>query len=726
MNSICYIVIIDNEDLTEFNKYNLGLIDKIGIFEKICTLPKDLSELFYDKESLISNRMSGVFNGYNVKFLQNYEDINDSPFDINIVFASSISDIKDIKRNVIILSDKIPTNIEYKIYNIDNLSRAKLEKLVNELVSGLDEIKKSYFENLRSEAFFEEKNESIDFGDIFINSIYTRSNLSVLSSIKNEYSFERCGFEFEQEHQIETISRILSIKNHVVNNTHPPIFLRNIEFLVSDMSSNLEFLVNKTEYSANTLKNKMGDDGKLLLEAIKLVNQNRIESDFSNNKYIESYCKERQLIESLIAIRLSGNVSVNIKLPISNSSIFSKLKDIGVVDRGGSKAKLNKLMLKLVNEFKTDSDFWFDIFNEKYCSSIKLMSNLPIEWSHHNGLPLMIRHEVSRIPVSPGYVSTALLLDTEQVLLKIDNFKKIKIISSFSDDDPIKDDLKNKLHILINELNFSESDYQILLDGNDKTKGKKADFSGETSLDISLDWINVSTIEELVKSLSNNDSAITIFDFHGGHDESSGGVIQLKDEVVSIYDLIGKIDISPIVILSSCDTSPIDRNHLSTANAFFLAGAKTVLASALPIMSHEASLFIYRLLLRMKHYLPAHLGGISGTSIRWSSFVTGMIRQTFYSELLFMLEKKSLISTDETKHLLFHVNITLNPLSSSWHEKILEEIGKKTGKSRDDLKAFLDKEFMMPECLKYVQLGNPESIIIAADGHIPLEPVTHL
>ncbi|WP_289508520.1 CHAT domain-containing protein [Pseudoalteromonas sp. S558] len=107
-----------------------------------------------------------------------------------------------------------------------------------------------------------------------------------------------------------------------------------------------------------------------------------------------------------------------------------------------------------------------------------------------------------------------------------------------------------------------------------------------------------------------------MFDLHGGHSEKGVGTIKLKDEIVTVYDLVGEVKMSPIVILSSCDTSPIDRNHNTTSNAFFLAGAKTVLASALPLTSHEASIFITRLLLRVKHYLPKRLAGNEGIRMK--------------------------------------------------------------------------------------------------------------
>ncbi|MBM7093124.1 CHAT domain-containing protein, partial [Streptomyces sp. S12] len=66
---------------------------------------------------------------------------------------------------------------------------------------------------------------------------------------------------------------------------------------------------------------------------------------------------------------------------------------------------------------------------------------------------------------------------------------------------------------------------------------------------------------------------------------------------MSVFDIHRDLRISPIVLLSACDTSPVDRGHDSVAEAFFLAGARTVLSSALPILSIQASTFLARLVL---------------------------------------------------------------------------------------------------------------------------------
>lgn len=719
MDTICYIILFNREDLTYFNKYDRGILKKTEIFEKISSFPKDLYELFFSKENIIRNRIGGLFDGYCIKFISNCEEIEKSPFDINVVFISSILDIDKINREVIFVSDELLTDINRKIYNINDINKIKLLKLVSDLISTLSLEKRVYFRNLRCIAHGKEKSEFLKLEEKFIKNIYTKSNLILLKSMKIDCDFDEYGFNFQMEYQERIIECIKFIKHDVCKNIPLSIMemLPNIDFIISDMSSNLEFLINKDEFSANALAHKGFGDGRLLEKTIKLINQNKIENNVNENQYISIYVQERNFIESLIALKSSGNIAINIKLPWANSLFFSKLKDIGIVDRSNNRNKINILMSKLLSEFEINN--WYDNFDKKYSSNIKVVSNLPVEWSWHNGLPLMVRHEVSRIPVSPGIVSTKLLLDSEQVFLKKCNFKNIKIISSFADSDPIKEDLSKKVNFINNELKLEYSTVRALLDSNSETKGIDIEV-GEEGLDISIDWVNVNTLQELSETLAHDDSAITIFDLHGSHDVKGNGVIILKDETVSVYDLVGKVRISPIVILSSCDTSPIDRNHYTIANAFFLAGAKTVLASALPIQSHEASIFIARLLLRIKYYLPKRLDDV-GISIRWSSVVTGMIRKTFYSELISMLQKKFGLDAGLKKNLNFSVGQNLDPLDNNWHEKIIEKISMQIGIPIDKLKNLIRTEFMMPECIKYIQLGNPELIVIAAEKHISLK-----
>jgi hypothetical protein len=190
------------------------------------------------------------------------------------------------------------------------------------------------------------------------------------------------------------------------------------------MSINTEFLANKNMFSQNALKNDGITDVALVLKAIKCGNQNDYKNASVDNDHIKKLQEERIAIESMISIHSSNSISPNIKIPLCNSKIFNKLQIIGNIDRSNNQNKINKAIRDLKNEFSNEIKDNFSYFNKKTASSIKLVSNLPIEWAEDNGLPLMVRHKVSRIPYSPGYVSSILLLENNNIILKTENFKK--------------------------------------------------------------------------------------------------------------------------------------------------------------------------------------------------------------------------------------------------------------------------------------------------------------
>jgi hypothetical protein len=54
----------------------------------------------------------------------------------------------------------------------------------------------------------------------------------------------------------------------------------------------------------------------------------------------------------------------------------------------------------------------------------------------------------------------------------------------------------------------------------------------------------------------------------------------------------------------------------------------------------------------------------------------------------------------------------LNPLQIDFHNIILNKISIITNKSIQEIKVIIEEYHKMVECLKYIQIGNPENIII--------------
>jgi hypothetical protein len=407
----------------------------------------------------------------------------------------------------------------------------------------------------------------------------------------------------------------------------------------------------------------------------------------------------RNLVEVLIGIYLSSNIMPCAKITLSNSDLYGVLKDIGINDRNNNQKGLKKKYKELRDVLHKFVLGPLDYLNERNSSMVKVISNLPIEWAYHNGLPLMVRHDVSRLPISPGWLASKIMLDTTNIHIDLDSFSDVLVISSFGDDDIIKEHLSSK----VEEFNRAHS-YKAGSDENFK---------------VNIDIKEPSNSEELIAILNNSSTPIVVFDLHGGHSEEGIGVISLKDEVISIFDIVRAARIPPIVVLSSCDTSPIDRNHYSTANAFLAGGAKTVLASALPILSHESSTFIVRLFVRLQKYLPAVIN-TEKRSLQWSSFMSGMIRKTFYTEFIDYLIEADILDKKRRIELNFDIGMNLDPLKENFHSHIISHIAKEICIDESEVQRIIDKDFVLPECLKYLQYGNPERVIINSPSHIPL------
>ena len=724
---IAYIIFSENNRFTFFNHYNNNKhMHHKNTISQILHLPKDIAEVYSSKENLINMRMTGIVDGYHIEFIHDVNDINEILIKTKFIIVSNIKEIKAIFQNItdvpfILLSNILKTDEQINLYNFCDLSIEKFQFLFEKMLKKQDYNMQIYCNELKEYTFNRNNSELTINTDISIEkNLYTLSNLNTINSIRAKVK-TTIKQPFSDKNIESPINLINKIKSEIfVNLKTNEIQEANYfyDYIISDLSNNLDFQMDTKNYTKHTLKNNNFKDFELIFDALKFIKI----FDFKDNKYnlaneyISQYLSEKEYIEQLISVISSSYLSPNIKLSIKENKYISILKEIGTIDRSENNYKIHKAFLKLENQFNTDLTDWFDYMDCEASKRLKLVSNLPLEWINHCELPLMIKNDVSRIPISPGYLTEKLLLDTEQIHLSYKAFEEILFISSFEDNDPIKYHMAEKIRtmqeILSKPINQELS--SSLLNSFKHTKNTQINNTND-KINIKIEWKNIENKDELIKTLNNNKSALVIFDLHGGHSKDGEGFLSLKDENIIISSLIGKIKIPPIVILSACDTSPIDKNHNNVSNMFLMAGAKTVLASALPILSDEASTYIARLLVRFSVFLHQHVIEYN-RSIRWSTFISGMTRQAYYTELLSKLEEFNIITKEQKYELNFAVNMFLNPLKLDFNNKILNEISIKSNKSIEEIKTFIEANHKFAECLKYIQIGNPENIIIIPDN----------
>ncbi|MBP2549681.1 hypothetical protein J2858_002604, partial [Neorhizobium galegae] len=181
------------------------------------------------------------------------------------------------------------------------------------------------------------------------------------------------------------------------------------------------------------------------------------------------------------------------------------------------------------------------------------------------------------------------------------------------------------------------------------------------------------------------------------------------------WQLRGRVRCPPIVILSACDTHGFDAmSHATVGNGFLALGARSVLATSLPVGGIQSAVYISRLLIRLAAYIPAHLKEI-GTAVSWLHFVSGMIRMWCASDILDDLVGTSEKVREERARLQNEANYDINTGRRDWYDRMLDALVDVLKIDRLAVERKANAAMARSEAIRYVHLGSPETIIISAD-----------
>lgn len=698
--SICYVIINKDEGDTSFLRTSKYLLRISPILEKINKLPISIPELLCEKEEKIKIRISGVYPGRIIHFIDDHNDIENLPYLFKVVFIDENldnmverrGDVLYISINKEISSETIISHEELSIDVLRDFFFTKIKK------------KDSIYADL-SDTY---KSESIKTDISIDKNIYTSCNIKTLESINVVLQPNECYFSNEYKNTETSINLINLIKRKITENMHVDISIPSADYLITDFTIDLEYSINPKKYKKHTLMKNQITDYELISSAITFAKTITDIDRESDNEYILGYKDELYLNSLISSIYASSTLTPEIKIKICNNDLFSLVSDIGKNIREQRNSKIQKMMRDFSSKIVEKSDTMFDYFSDKSNNQIKIISNLPLEWANINGLPLMIRHNVSRIFNSPGFIKNNILLNNNEISVNLDSFSKILVISSFKSGERISNDIKNELRRVIKECN--ENDISPTL--NEKLPEKDIYIP---NFEIEIIFKDVTNKSELVDSLNSFNFALVVFDMHGGHDFNGQGFLELSGEILYPSELVGLANIPPIVLLSACDTSPADRNHFNVANAFLCAGAKTILASTYPILSRDAAVYIGRLYKRLRFYLPERILSIK-KSLRWSEFITGLNRRVYFDYFLSHIFKKYKIKDNaKLMHLRDCINNALETQPQQFLNGIFYFFEELTDLTKEQVSDELNIHFLFAECLNYVQIGSPEKILIHAE-----------
>ncbi|BAO62906.1 hypothetical protein PPC_3559 [Pseudomonas protegens Cab57] len=409
--------------------------------------------------------------------------------------------------------------------------------------------------------------------------------------------------------------------------------------------------------------------------------------------YVGEVLRERQF--ELAATNYSiGLLATNecipaIRLPNAVNLHQAKLKDLEFTHKRTDPKSLRQLQLKfkaLSSEIKSNiSNQLSDLISTSF-DSCKICSDAPIEWVYLGDLPLMISHEVSKIPMTPGNMLLQFASLGAPIAIPARALQDILVIRSFSNHDKIKKFLEVAVGC----------------------------FPLENGTNV--EFVDVTSISEVIAALNKFDGAIVIFDCHGDHGGiAQPGWLQIGKERLDSWDLYNKARVPPVVMLSACSTFSVGGSHASAANGFLRSGALSVIGTMLPVDAAKSSAFIARIIFRLDAFLPA-VHKLGYDLISWRTLISLFFRMSYATDVLrHFMDMEHVITRDQYTKIHINTNHRINLFDSSWYEAMLQEVSDASGLACADLLFKIKDENPFLETMLYCQLGRPEllNIILA-------------
>lgn len=315
-------------------------------------------------------------------------------------------------------------------------------------------------------------------------------------------------------------------------------------------------------------------------------------------------------------------------------------------------------------------------------SGVRIVADVPIEWLPIDGLPLFLRFETSRIGATPGNLSFGELTNSGQIVVPPEVFDEILHIRAFQVNDPIREDMEIALQLIAPEAG------------------------------VTIRTVDVQTRGELVQALNDFGGAIVIVDAHGAHGPDRPGELLIGNERVEAWSLRGHARIPPIVILSACDTHAVDGSHATVANGFISCGAQSVIGTFLPVRSHDSSVLVARLIMRVKTFV--RIMNRRGYSVSWFKVVTYGLRAQLITDIARALGERLGRDEDDQIELAQKASARMNLGEANWWEDLRADVLEKTGWTEAETDEFLQRAISESDVIRYVHMGSPETIIITS------------
>ncbi len=395
---------------------------------------------------------------------------------------------------------------------------------------------------------------------------------------------------------------------------------------------------------------------------------------------------ELRYFTQLVSVLAANQFVAAFRLPNSVMLHHDLLSDIYYHVNSSKKGRLeelNKLLAAYGSTIYSEigSDLWGAVFNDR--ERLLFVCDFPAEWLPVDLVPAMFRYDISRIPSTPGNVTSHVMLAGPRLVVPSRVLTNVLVIRSFDANDPIREHLAVAI-------------------------------KGYPLKNVSVNFVDVSSSAELIEAMNKFDGAMVVFDCHGNHGgKTEHGWLSIGKEKVDVWQLANVARMPPIVLLAACSTHPIDGSHASVANGLLRSGVLSVLGTYAPVNSAHTAILVARLLFRVEIFLPLITKHRSCT---WREIVSGFFRMSYTTDVLRDLTQTHKLITEEQFHNIhMQANTDINSGEPLWLERIQQNVMEATGKNEIEIKTLWAQHFQFAETMLFTQLGRPENIIITDD-----------
>lgn len=683
--SFSYFIIIDDTDsYSPFCGFSENLINGKSEIKKVLTLPKNITELGKNKNTKFKKSL--YFQTSHYIFPIKYNSFCSSNFELPCLLPVVIYD-KERFSNIPDIINKF-TNKPFLIE-------------LNEIVSDKDFI--DFFYNKIK--FFQQNNSSevpIEFvnnlesepeKESVIEKIFYKAKLHGTTSFII-YVLENNGFDFVNK---TNFSNLLIEDEYVKNIFELNLFIKKfIDSKKIKSRNKIDCIFSSAPlYTKYILKESFNNlDNKEIVKTFnKIISQvgyfHRGNIDVENMlPCIALRQDELQLYYLCLYLIFEKYFSPVIRLPQGVQTDIQGELDAFVNSKDDKKVQLfNKLVRK---EEKYFYDYTSFINTFKKIPKVKIYSDGPAELvrDKRNHLPILISTSLCKIPSTPGNIFFNSVANDMDIFIQYKELYKILIIRSFNDTDKYKKVLENCIN----------------------------DFFVKTGI-VNIKYIieDATDCNSVLKILSkHSDVKIVIFDCHGQQAKKDiFGSLIIGNEKFNIWEYVQTskyFSLPPIILFSACNTYPFGNNFNSIANGFLAAGTKSVIATNSPVDSIESGIFIARILYRIDLLLSTFVS--NGKVTTWLDFISDFFRMSYVTDIT----KYFMINGDLVEADYYEIgekeNWLINMKQPQWFEELINLLSNKTKKNKQEIENIITNEIGFTETMKYIILGNADSIYI--------------